>query len=314
MEAQGLLPVLFPYTLLTAWLAGSLVALAAHFRGRRLHQAAGLGLMAVPLWLTLWGILNSLEPLLSGGVVLRPYSTYELSNLYSRSLLSDLGYLGVGFLLYARGDSWTRMLSASPTAIARDLQRSGLPLGRGGEPASLAAGLLLFPLLLGATIAVNLLTAGVDVLHQGDEESVWDNMTVFHALLIALAAAFGEELLYRGFLQGALTRVSPAPLAIVAQALFFGFAHAGYGTWIHVLLPFLFGLVSGVVAWRWGIWAAIAMHFLVDLVAFGVYVAEDQAWFGALLGTLLLANAVATVAYGAAWAGRKLVARRRMTV
>ncbi len=310
MEAEGIVGVPFPYTLLLAWSLAVLVAGIAVARGRRVHQAVGLGLMSVPLWTTLWGIVNSLQDLVSGGLVLRPFTVPELSRLYFRSLLTDLGYLGVGFLVFARGGSLGRLLSSTPQAIARDLAASGLPLGRSGEARSLAAGVLLFPLLLGATVAVNVLTAGVEALRQGDESSVWDNMTLFHMLLISLAAAFGEEMLYRGLLQGALSRVAPWPVAVFGQAVVFGFAHGGYGTWIHVILPFLFGIASGLVAWRWGIWATIAMHFLVDVVAFGVSVAEDAPWFGTLLGTLLLANAVATAAYAVWWLARKIQVRR----
>ena len=289
----------FPATIALAWAMAFLVAGVAMATGKRGHQAAGLGLMTVPLWLTLWGILNTLEPLVSGGTVLRPYSVYQLSGLYSRSLLSDLGYLGVGFLLYARGGSLRRLLSASPHAIASDLRRAGLPLGRRGEGASFATGFLLFPLLLLGAVAVDLLTRDVAALHQGDEASVWDNMTVFHALLISLAAAFGEELLYRGFLQGALSRVAPMPVAVAVQAVFFAFAHAGYGTWIHVLQPFLFALLTGVVAWRWGIWAAVVLHALVDIFAIGIEATGASPWFAVALTVLLYANVVATAAAGA---------------
>lgn len=306
MEGLGALgPLLFPFWSFYAvpWVLGAGTALAARLVvGRPWHQAAGIGVMTVPVWDTLWGIADSFGPLLQGGFVLRPYTRHQLSGLYTYKFLADLGYLGVGFLLYACGGTWRGFWSQTPASLARRLREAGLPMGRWlggrGEVWSAFAGLLLFPLLLLLTVGANLLLGGVEELRQSDETRLFANMTPYHALAISLAAGFGEELLYRGLIQGGLSRRLPMWGAIGVQAVVFGFAHSGYGTWIHVLMPFLFGLAAGVVAYLLGIWAAIALHVLVDVVAFGAESIPNAPWVEDALGTFLLANALLSIGWG----------------
>lgn len=284
------------------WLLGLAVAVAARLLGRPWHQAAGLGVMTVPVWDTLWGIIESFGPLLQGGFVLRPYTRHQLSGLYTYKFLADLGYLGFGFLLFSSGGTWRGFWALSPPGLARRLAQAGLPMGRwlggGGEGASSFAGLLLFPLLLLFTVGANLLLGGIDALRQSDESSLFANMTPYHALVISLAAGFGEELVYRGLVQTGLSRRMPMLVAIVVQAVVFAFAHSGYGTWIHVLMPFLFGLAAGLVAYLFGIWAAIVLHVLVDVVAFGVEASANAAWVEPVLSAFLLANLLLTLGWG----------------
>lgn len=297
------------------WLASVGLAVGAVAR-RPLHEALGLALMTVPVWDTSLGILASFEQLVAGGVVLRPYTTFQLSGLYSYKLVSDLGYLGAGFLVFAGGRHLLRLTSK---AIASRLAATGFPLGRRSEGASVLLGFVAFPVLLAVTILANEGLSGFQSLQQSDESSLFANMTPFHAIVLSLAAAFGEELLYRGLVQTFLARAfgaftAAAPLArnlgllaaVVVQALFFGFAHSGYATWIHVLLPALFGLVAGFVAWRLGIWAAIVLHLLVDVFAFGFEASAKHAWVVPVLNTLLLANIVASLAWAARWVSRRL--------
>jgi membrane protease YdiL (CAAX protease family) len=297
------------------WSLGLAVAFGAAARGRPFHQALGMGLMAVPLWDTLWGILSSFVPLVQGGFVLRPYSRYQLSGLYSYKFLADLGYLAAGFLLYA-SPRLGAVLSQHPRSLARRLAAERLPMGRSGglsEGRSALAGLALFPILLLVTILADRLVSGVSQLNQSDETSVFANMTPYHALLISLAAGFGEELAYRGLLMGWLSRRAPMAVAVLVQAIVFGLAHSGYGTWSHVLLPTLFGLVAGAVAWLFGVWAAITMHVLVDVYAFGAESARSFAWVAPALDSLFLANLLFTLlvaVYGAAWLANAVEARR----
>lgn len=279
------------------WLAAVAtgLALVPHRPG---HEALGLAILSVPVWDTSLGILASFEQLVAGGATLLPLSTFQLSGLYSYKLVSDLGYLGVGFLIFVGGN---RILSLTPATVARRLAATGFPLAGRTEGHSILLGLVLFPVLLAVTILVNQGLSGFQALRQSDETSLFANMTPYHALLISLAAAFGEELVYRGLVQTALARRLPMVGAIVVQALFFGFAHSGYATWIHVLLPTLFGLVAGLVAWRLGIWAAIVLHAFVDIYAFGVEASANYAWVLPVLNALLLANLVLTVGWGIWW-------------
>src|SRR5688572_11322418 len=142
------------------WILGLATALAGRFVGRPWHQAVGIGVMTVPVWDTLWGVIESFGPLLEGGLVLRPYTRHQLSGLYTYKFLADLGYLGVGFLAFAGDGTWRGFWAQTPRSLAARLASVGLPLGRRrwgihGEGTSMLAGLLLFPLLLGSTFLVN---------------------------------------------------------------------------------------------------------------------------------------------------------------
>lgn len=308
------------------WVASAAMASYCVGRGHPVHRALGIGLMTVPLWQAVWGSLDSIVVLLQGGFVFRAFTRHELSRLYSNKLLEDLGYLAAGFLLYA-SDGFRDVLRQSPRRLARRLVQAG-PVGFLGrarsEGRSLLSGVLLFPVLLMVTIAVNLLLSNVDSLNQSDESSIFDNMTVYHALLISLAAGFGEELLYRGVLLVGLAhglmrvfragptgpgRVLAMLGAIVLQALLFGLAHGGYGTWSHVLLPALFGLVAGLIAWAFGMWAAITLHVLVDLIAFGAAASSNVDWLWPVLVYAFLANCALTLAWSALWLVRQVERR-----
>ena len=297
------------------WSLGLSVAAGAAARGRPLHQALGMGLLTVPIWDTLWGILSSFVPLVHGGFVLRPYSRYQLSGLYTYKFLADVGYLAVGFLLYASPRPGT-VLSQPPRSLARRLAAERLPMGRLGwlsEGRSALVGLALFPVLLVVTLVANRLVSGVSELNQSDETSLFANMTPYHALLISLAAGFGEELAYRGLLMGWLSRRVPMAAAVLLQAAVFGLAHSGYGTWSHVLLPTLFGVVAGAVAWLFGVWASITMHVLVDVYAFGAESVGHFAWVSPTLDALFFANLLFTLVaavYAAAWLANAAEARR----
>lgn len=300
---------------LLSW-GGALLVVAILLALRRpWYQAIGIALMTTPIWFTFWNIIDSLEVLRDPNSRLLPHSRYALSRIYAYKLLRDIGYVGVGFLLYFSGGRWSGLLAATPRNLAARLRAMGFPTGSRPEAASLRAGLLLLPMFLLIAWAVNVLLYSSAALANGDEASVWDNMTPYAAIMLALAAGFGEELVYRGVLQTGLVRILPAgraglATAIVAQAIFFGFAHGGYGTWAHVLAPAMFGLVAGVMAARWGIWSAIALHVGVDIIAFSAYARFDQPWFGVLVGLLLLANLVWSLVWGVLWAVDRLWGRR----
>lgn len=98
---------------------------------------------------------------------------------------------------------------------------------------------------------------------------VWVPAFVGFAAVNALA----EEALYRGVLQTALERVSPAAVAVTVQAVAFGLAHWGGfpSGWAGVLLSGVYGGALGVVRHRTGglllPWVA---HVGADLVIAGI--------------------------------------------
>lgn len=317
------LAALFPFWSFYAapWLFGAATAVAARVLGHRWLQALGIGTMTVPMWETLWGIADSFGPLLQGGFTFRAFTRHELSSLYLYKFVEDLGYLTLGFLLYASDGGWRSVLRQTPRTLAKKLAASGLPLGVRGdglgprsERSSAWFGLLVFPVLLVSTLVVNVFLSGFQQLSQSNEASIYDNMTLYHAILISLAAGFGEELVYRGLLQTGLSRRMPMIVAVGLQALVFGFAHSGYGTWIHVILPALFGLIAGLVAWRFGIWTAIVLHVLVDLFAFGSDASSNVPWLWPAIVWAFFANCALTIMAAALWVVRRREARRARPV
>ena len=115
-------------------------------------------------------------------------------------------------------------------------------------------------------------------------------------LSAALVAGVGEELAFRGVLQGALVRVVSPPVAIATQAALFGAAHAGWGSWEKLVVASAFGGMVGLVAHRHGLLAAMAIHALNDTIAFSATVLQgDPPVAGSVFLALLVALSV--------WAG-----------
>jgi uncharacterized protein len=84
--------------------------------------------------------------------------------------------------------------------------------------------------------------------------------------LISILAGFGEELLFRGLIQGGLAEAWSPLAGLLVAGLCFGFAHAI--TWTYVVLATLIGLYLG---WLWmltgNLLAPLITHAVYDLVA-----------------------------------------------
>lgn len=88
--------------------------------------------------------------------------------------------------------------------------------------------------------------------------AAWETFRTFDYVLIALMAALGEELLFRGALQPLI--------GLVPTAVIFGLLHAT--SVAHVTLAGLLGLLLGsLFQWTGNLWSPIAMHMTVDLIA-----------------------------------------------
>lgn len=83
-------------------------------------------------------------------------------------------------------------------------------------------------------------------------------------LLVIVLAPLGEELYFRGALQGALTQLLGPRAAILLQALAFALLHAPLST---VGLPMLLiGLILGHLARRHGLATSYVLHLLYNLL------------------------------------------------
>lgn len=83
------------------------------------------------------------------------------------------------------------------------------------------------------------------------------------------SAAFGEELLVRGFIMNRLEHLTNAPLwSVIGQAAIFALAHTYQGV-TGVLMVFTVGLIFGAIFYRCGrnLWPVIVAHGLVDTIA-----------------------------------------------
>jgi membrane protease YdiL (CAAX protease family) len=84
-----------------------------------------------------------------------------------------------------------------------------------------------------------------------------------------------EEALFRGYLQGGLSRrfkhlAYGEHLALLIASLLFGLAHWGAG-WEWILLATLAGVGYGLAYRFGGLAAAIATHFGLNLLHFGLF-------------------------------------------
>lgn len=78
------------------------------------------------------------------------------------------------------------------------------------------------------------------------------------ALAVVVGAPLAEELMFRGVIQSRLERAMPAWIAIVLQAVLFGFIH---GTPVQIGYAFVMGLIFGCIRHRAGsILPTIAAH------------------------------------------------------
>jgi membrane protease YdiL (CAAX protease family) len=83
----------------------------------------------------------------------------------------------------------------------------------------------------------------------------WETLGIRDVLFIALLAAFGEELLFRGALQPLI--------GLVPAALVFGLLHAT--SLPHIILAGILGLWMGLLFyWTGDLWPPIAAHFALD--------------------------------------------------
>lgn len=286
-----------------ALLAGALLAPLLGWwlwlgRRPRAAQLAAAALLSYPAARALVEAASA-SPRLTRYNVLLPASPEALW----RGVLEDVG-LGLllplaGALLLWRGlagSGAARSLGDLHEALARVLEPAGLRLGAPARPALLDAlallglGLALLGLALAAQGWV------VPFLVTADESRYWANLSAPLLVALGLSAALSEEFVWRGAVLRALLRRMGPWHAIAVQSLLFGFIHAGYGNWAHVLGPALFGGLLGLVALRVSLLAAMVAHAGVDMAYLALAAPHLQPAILALPAALLLGGAVAAIA------------------
>ncbi len=167
--------------------------------------------------------------------------------------------LALGLALWAGVTPWA------------DLEVTGAAVALG------AAGTL--PLLLGLTALARL-----DLPAFRQLEAMVRNVLVrlFSAvrpggvLLVAALAGLGEELLFRGVIQGWLAEHLPAVAAIAVTSLLFGVAHALNG--LYFVIATLVGLYLGVLYHVTGnLFIVVFIHALYDWIVIHVYLRQARA-------------------------------------
>lgn len=260
------------------------IGLAARLAGFRWREAAGVGLVAWPLARVAvnvgasWGSLFTFE-------VLRPIPAEVLWETAGRTVWHNVAIPLLGLTLVT--GSLRGALGFSRVAPRESWARDALN------------GLALVPLVAGGyVLALAVLVSGfASGLVDGDESRVFAEMTPLLAIVVSLAAGLAEEFVYRGVLLSLFSRLMPVWVAAFVQAVVFGFAHVGYGTWAHVLGPLVFGLFMAWVTLRIGLLPAVVLHAAIDVVFFGLDIAQrDVAGWWMLAGLAVVSlGAIAVV-------------------
>lgn len=251
------------------------------FLGRRLTwlQSVGLGLVAVPFVRMLLNVYLSIGALFTF-TVLEPVSRDAMWRSVGRDVLFDLAFPLAGILLLHNAVPGAKSRRAPPGDIDGTLRANGLAPRHSWLRDAARGSTLFFVIALAYLVALALSSRISPTLAGGDESQYWRNITLPLIVLVSGMAGLTEEILFRGILLSRLARLMPLGLAALAQALFFGLIHAGYGTWTHVLAPFAFGLGMAWVARTLGILPAILLHAQVNVVYFALDVSDvvPEAW------------------------------------
>lgn len=257
-------------------------------------QCVGIALVATPFVKMLLNIYLSVGALFTF-TVLEPVGRDVLWRSVGRDVLFELALPLTGILLLHNAVPWIKSRRVSPDPIMRAASANGLG-PKEGYPRDALRGFTLFFCIAAAYLIALLVARQLSPeLVGGSESEYWVNITLPLILLVSGMAGLTEEILFRGILLTRLARSMPWIMAALLQALFFGFIHAGYGTWTHVFAPFLFGLGMAWITRILGIVPAILLHMQVNIMFFALDVSDvvPSAWV--LVGLLAIVNIYAAM-------------------
>lgn len=105
---------------------------------------------------------------------------------------------------------------------------------------------------------------------------IFVNSNIVDLVLIALLAGAGEELFFRGWLQGALSNRLRLWLGILIASAIFGFAH--YLSFTYAIYAFITGIYLGVIYHLTGnLFVVMTIHGLYDFIALVILVRQGNA-------------------------------------
>lgn len=258
-------------------------------------QAVGLALVASPFVRMGLNLYLSIGALFTF-TVLEPVSEAALWRSVGRDLLFELALPVVGLLLLHNALPGFASRRAPRGGVHELLSTHGLAPKRSWRRDALRGFTLFFCIAAAYAVAYGVSGLFSAAAAGGDESRYWIHITVPLIVLVSGTAGITEELLFRGVLLSRLARWMPLGAAALLQAVLFGFIHAGYGTWTHVVGPLMFGLGMAWIARTLGILPAMILHLQINVVFFAFDVADvvPQAW--ALLVALGIVNVYAAMA------------------
>jgi membrane protease YdiL (CAAX protease family) len=120
-----------------------------------------------------------------------------------------------------------------------------------------------------------------EIIQAMDELLTFHNAGEFLILFLAtvIIASFAEEMLFRGFFQGTMERLTDVTKAVMSTALVFAVVHFNPWWFLEIVL---FGVLIGVIVWKSGsIFPGIAVHALKNFLAMITTNAEPQnmSWY-----------------------------------
>ena len=191
-------------------------------------------------------------------VVLMWMTDWLLAGVFPRATFAR------GVLALAAGGFAASIALPKPAGLPR-ISGIGLAISTAGRRAGL------FGLALGAGLAfvsvgVPWMAGAIVFETSSPDAGIWalgGLPEVPTAVILILVAAFGEEVLMRGYGLQQLARAITPPGAALAAGVFFGALHAGNPSadWVSIVNTSLFGLLFGFAVVRYrSLWPSIGMH------------------------------------------------------
>lgn len=126
-------------------------------------------------------------------------------------------------------------------------------------------------LLSGILLMLVLKILGHSMSQQGDYLKNMAGILRAHPALLlftCITAGVTEEIIFRGYLQQRIELIFKSPVAgIIISSVFFGLAHAFYGTIQQVAIPFAIGIIFSIYYFKYkNIYVLMVFHFLFDYI------------------------------------------------